>query len=90
MDPVHDRGSMDPVHDSGPWTRSKVGFMDPWSMFCPHPWRTIMGGRGVRGFSWKRLCLCGQLVTRKGPKQLSFVPYLKYLNFKIFNIGVRL
>jgi len=21
------------------------------------------GGRGVRGFSWKRLCLCGQLVT---------------------------
>ena len=24
------------------------------------------GGRGVRGFSWKRLCLCGQLVTRKG------------------------
>ena len=27
------------------------------------------GGRGVRGFSWKRLCLCGQLVTRKGLKQ---------------------
>ena len=27
------------------------------------------GGRDVRGFSWKRLCLCGQLVTRKGLKQ---------------------
>ena len=27
------------------------------------------GGRGVGGFSWKRLCLCGQLVTRKGLKQ---------------------
>ena len=27
------------------------------------------GGRGVRGFSWKRLCLCGQLLTRKGLKQ---------------------
>ena len=30
------------------------------------------GGRGVRGFSWKRLCLCGQLVTRKGLKQAWF------------------
>ena len=27
------------------------------------------GGPGVRGFSWKRFCLCGQLVTRKGLKQ---------------------
>ena len=27
------------------------------------------GGRGVTGFSWKRLCLYGQLVTRKGLKQ---------------------
>ena len=32
------------------------------------------GGRGVRGFSWKRLCLWGQLVT-------SFVPYLKVFEF---------
>ena len=30
--------------------------------------------RGVRGFSWKRLCLWGQLVT-------SFVPYLKVFEF---------
>ena len=30
--------------------------------------------RGVRGFSWKRLCLWGQLVT-------SFVPYLKIFEF---------
>ena len=30
------------------------------------------GGRGVGGFSWKRLCLCGQLVTRKGLKQAWF------------------
>ena len=30
------------------------------------------GGRGVRGFSWKRLCLCGQLVTRKELKQALF------------------
>ena len=37
MDPVHDRGSMDPAHESGLWTRSKVGSVDPWSMFCPHP-----------------------------------------------------
>ena len=27
------------------------------------------GERGVRTFSWKRFCLCGQLVTRKGLKQ---------------------
>ena len=32
-------------------------------------WRAIYRGRGVRGFSWKRLCLCSQLVTRKGFKQ---------------------
>ena len=32
-------------------------------------WQSHHGGRGVRGFSWKRLCLCGQLVTRKGLKQ---------------------
>ena len=35
------------------------------------------GGRGVRGFSWKRLCLWGQLVT-------SFVPYLKVFKFWYF------
>ena len=27
------------------------------------------GGCGVRGFSWKRLCICGQLGTRKELKQ---------------------
>ena len=27
------------------------------------------GGRSVRRFTWKRLCLCGQLVTREGLKQ---------------------
>ena len=33
-------------------------------------WRAIMGdARGIGGFSWKRLCLCSQLVTRKGLKQ---------------------
>ena len=31
-------------------------------------------GRHSRGFSWKSLCLCGQLVTR-------FVPYLKVFKF---------
>ena len=36
MDLVYDRGSMDLVHEIGPWTRSKEGSMDPWSMFCPH------------------------------------------------------
>ena len=30
------------------------------------------GGRGVRGLSWKRLRLCGQLVRRKGLKQALF------------------
>ena len=46
------------------------------------------GGRGVRlrGFSWKRLCLCGQLVTRRGLKQ-ALCRVWRYLNFKI---GVRL
>ena len=47
------------------------------------------GGHGVRGFSWKRLCLCGQLVTRKGLKQ-ALCRIWRYLNFKIFNIGFRL
>ena len=41
MDPVHERGSMDPVHESSPWTRSKVGVMDPWFMFCPHPFEAF-------------------------------------------------
>ena len=47
------------------------------------------GGRGVRGFSWKRLCLCGQLVTRKGLKQ-ALCRIWRYLTFNIFNIGFRL
>ena len=47
------------------------------------------GGRGFRGFSWKRLCLCGQLVTRKGLKQ-ALCRIWRYLNFNIFNIGFRL
>ena len=47
------------------------------------------GGRGVRGLSWKRLCLCGQLVTRKGLKQ-ALCRIWRYLNFNIFNIGFRL
>ena len=34
-------------------------------------------GRDVRGFSWKRLCLWGQLVARKGLKQACAV-------FKVF------
>ena len=46
------------------------------------------GGCGVRGFSWKRLCLWGQLVTRKGLKQ-ALCRIWRYLNFKIFNIGFR-
>ena len=46
-------------------------------------------GRGVRGFSWKRLFLCGQFVTRKGLKQ-ALCRILRYLNFNIFNIGYRL
>ena len=49
----------------------------------------FMWGRGVRGFSWKRLCLCGQLVTRKGLKQ-ALCRIWRYLNFNIFNIGFRL
>ena len=47
------------------------------------------GGRGVRGFSWKRLCLYGQLVTRKGLKQ-ALCRIWRYSNFNIFNIGYRL
>ena len=47
------------------------------------------GGRGVRGFSWKRLCLCGQLVMRKWLKQ-ALCRIWRYLNFNIFDIGFRL
>ena len=47
------------------------------------------GRRGFRGFSWKRLCLCGQLVTRKGLKQALYRIW-RYLNINIFNIGFRL
>ena len=39
------------------------------------------GGHSVRGFSWKKLCLCGQLVTRKGLKQTFCAPYLKVFKF---------
>ena len=47
------------------------------------------GGRGVRGFSLKRLCLCGQLATRKGLKQ-ALCSIWRYLDFNIFNVGFRL
>ena len=47
------------------------------------------GGRGFRGFSWKRLCLCGQLVTGKGLKQALYRIW-RYLNINIFKIGFRL
>ena len=47
------------------------------------------GERGVKWFSWKRLCLCGRLVTRKGLKQ-ALCRIWRYLNFKIFSIGFRL
>ena len=46
-------------------------------------WWAIMGD-AVLGFSWKRLCLCGQLVTRKGHKQ-TLCHIWRYLNFNIFN-----
>ena len=55
-----------------------------WNLWCANH-----GGRGVRGFSWKRLCLCGQLFTRKGLKQ-ALCRIWRYLNSKIFNIGFRL
>ena len=45
--------------------------------------------RGVRGFSWKRLCLWGKLVMRKGLQQ-ALCRIWRYLNFKIFNFGFRL
>ena len=60
MGPVHDSGSMDPVQG---------GVHGPLDHVLSSPVANYNGGRGVRGFSWKRLCLCGQLVTRKGPKQ---------------------
>ena len=46
------------------------------------------GGRGVGGFSWKRLCLCGQLVTRKGLKQaLCRIEDIYILKFLILDSG---
>ena len=47
------------------------------------------GGRGVRGFLRKRLCLCGQLVTRNGLKQ-ALCRIWRHFCFKIFNTGFRL
>ena len=47
------------------------------------------GERSARGFSWKRFCLCGQLVTGKGLKQV-LCRIWRYLNFHIFDIGFRL
>ena len=73
MDPVHDRGSMDPVHESGPWTRSKVGFMDPWSMFCPHPWRTIMGDAVLEDFRGKDCAFVVSWLQGKGLNKLCAV-----------------
>ena len=46
------------------------------------------GGRGIRGFSWKRLCLCGQLVTRKGLKQALWrIWSIQILKFLILDSG---
>ena len=59
------------------WTKASVS-CEISGRFCYH------GGRGVRGFSWKRLCLCGQLVTRKGLKP-ALCRIWRYLNFNIFN-----
>ena len=45
-------------------------------------WRAVMlGGRGVRGFSWKRLRLYGQLMRRKGLKK-ALCRIWRYLSFK--------
>ena len=41
------------------------------------------------GMRWKRLCLCGQLDTRKGLKQ-ALCRIWRYLNFNIFNVWFRL
>ena len=50
-------------------------------------WRgELSWGTRCWGFSWKRLCLCGQLVTRKGLKQ-TLCRIWRYLNFNIVNIG---
>ena len=54
----------------GIWTAPSISCEIPGVASC-------RGGRGVRGFSWKRLCLWGQLVT-------SFVPYLKVFKFWYF------
>ena len=46
------------------------------------------GGCSVRGFSWKRLCLCGQLVTRKELNKLCAVfEGVKILLFLILDSG---
>ena len=50
-------------------------------------WRgELSWGTRCWGFSWKRLCLCGQLVTRKGLKQ-ALCRIWRYLNFNIFNMN---
>ena len=46
------------------------------------------GRRGVKAFLWKRLCLCGQLVTRKGLKQaFRRLWSIQILKFSILDSG---
>ena len=53
-----------------------VGNLNCTHDFMWNLWRgELSWGRGVGGFSWKRLCRCGQLVTRKGLKQAWFWIY---------------
>ena len=62
-----------PSREEGIWLSESSGGWGIWtapSISCKiFGVASYHGGRGVRGFSWKRLCLCGQLVTRKGLKQ---------------------
>ena len=66
-------GNLIPMHEGwGIWTTPSISC----KIFgvASYNW-----GPGVRGFSWKRLCLCGQLVARKGLKQ-ALCRIWKYLN----------
>ena len=66
---------------------TEVGNLNCIHDFMWNLWRgELSWGTRCWGFSRKRLCLCGQLVTKKWVKQ-ALCRIWRYLHFNIFNIG---
>ena len=92
-----------PGHTPGVWYLCRPGEQEIWLSVWWGIWivspqfhvkslgaAIIMADTVLVYLSWKSLCLCGQLVTRKGLKP-ALCRIWRYLNFiNIFNIGFRL